>query len=409
MMQNVMQRRRHRQQQHEHLSHDTQGEFPMRLDNRREGFALIAAIGAIVVIAALVAGAFYASTQEYRIGRNSITAQRAFVSAEHGLNQVVASWQKSWNVLPANSVLSFDYVTSEGDPSTVTVTKTNDLTYVVSSEGSTMMAGGNSVVRRTTQALVLGVPTMYIKGAVTVAGQITVQGSALIVGKDSAPAGWGECPSQKSGMAAIVAKSAADVIAQKSGSLVTDGDTKILVDSIAGKSGTYSDFGDVTFAQMAENADLLLVGSQTIQPMKIIAADGTCATYDYKLKNAIVNNWGDPYRADPAGPCESYAPLVHIAGDVQLNGTGYGQGVLLVDGNLKINGDFDYYGIIIVKGKFENLGTANITGAVLAGGVVQNSVTGNATINYSSCAVEKMQKATATIALAHERPWAETF
>lgn len=380
----------------------------MRLDNRREGFALIAAIGAIVVIAALVAGAFYASTQEYRIGRNSITAQRAFVSAEHGLNQVVANWQKSWNVLPANTVLTFDYATSEGDPSVVTVTKTNDLTYVVSSEGSTTMAGGNSVVRRTTQALVLGVPTMYIQGAVTVAGQINVQGSALIVGKDSAPVGWGECPTEKSGMAAIVAKSASDVTTQKQGSLVTDGDQAIRVDSLAGKSSTYSSFGDVTFEEMAANADVMIIGDNTIQPMKIVE-NGTCKTYDYTIRRTIISNWGDPYRASPAGPCESYAPSIYINGNVQLNGTGYGQGILLVSGNLIVNGDFDYYGIIIVKGKFENYGTANITGAVLAGGVIQNSVQGNATINYSSCAIEKMQKATATIALAHERPWAETF
>jgi Tfp pilus assembly protein PilX len=388
--------------------HDLIGASAMRLTNRREGFALVAAIGAIVVIAALVAGAFYASTQEFRIGRNSITAQRAFVTAEHGLNQVVAGWQKSWNVLPANTVMPFEYVNSKGDPATVSVTKTNDLTYVVSSEGTATTATGAEVVRRTSQALVIAIPTMYIKGAVTVAGQINVQGSALIVGKDSAPKGWGECPTAKTGMAAIVAKSASDVTTQKTGSLVTDGDQKILVDSMAGKSATYGDFGDVTFDEMAANADLVITGDQVLQPMKIIES-GTCKTYDIVTKKKIISNWGDPYRTTPAGPCEPYAPSVYINGNVQLNGTGYGQGILLVSGNLIVNGSFDYYGIIVVKGKFENYGTANITGAVLAGGVIQNSVQGNATINYSSCAIEKMQKATATISLAHERPWSEMY
>ena len=381
----------------------------MRLSSHREGFALVAAIGAIVVIAALVAGAFYASTQEYRIGRNSITAQRAFVTAEHGLNQVYASWQKSWNTMPVNETMTFDVATSAGDPSVVTLTKTNDLTYVITSAGSTTLPNGAEIVKRTSQAVVLGVPTMYIKGAVTVAGQINVQGSALIVGKDSAPAGWGECPEEKTGMAAIVAKSASDVTTQKSGSLVTDGEQKILVDSLAGKSSTYSAFGDVTFEQMAADADIVITGSYVMQPMKVIE-NGACKIYvDQKIKNALVTNWGDPYRTTPAGPCESYAPSVYINGNVQLNGTGYGQGILLVSGNLIVNGNFDYYGIIIVKGKFENYGTANITGAVLAGGVIQNSVQGNATINYSSCAIEKMQKATATIAMSHERPWMEMF
>lgn len=380
----------------------------MRLSSHREGFALVAAIGAIVVIAALVAGAFYASTQEYRIGRNSITAQRAFVTAEHGLNQVYASWQKSWNTMPVNETMTFDVATSTGDPSVVTLTKTNDLTYVITSAGSTTLPNGSAIVKRTSQAVVLGVPTMYIKGAVTVAGQINVQGSALIVGKDSAPAGWGECPEEKTGMAAIVAKSASDVTTQKQGSLVTDGDQAILVDSLAGKSSTYSAFGDVTFEQMAADADVKIYGDNVMQPQKLVES-GECKTYDYTIKKTIISNWGDPYRATPAGPCEDYAPSVYIDGNVQLNGTGYGQGILLVKGNLIVNGDFDYYGIIIVKGKFENYGTANVTGAVLAGGVIQNSVQGNATINYSSCAIEKMQKATATIAMSHERPWMEMF
>ena len=41
---------------------------------RREGFALAVAMVAIVVIGALIAGAFFTSTQEYRIGRNSLVS-----------------------------------------------------------------------------------------------------------------------------------------------------------------------------------------------------------------------------------------------------------------------------------------------------------------------------------------------
>jgi Tfp pilus assembly protein PilX len=56
---------------------------------RREGFALAVAMVAIVVIGALIAGAFFTSTQEYRIGRNSLIDQRAFAAAEAGVTQPI--------------------------------------------------------------------------------------------------------------------------------------------------------------------------------------------------------------------------------------------------------------------------------------------------------------------------------
>ena len=52
-----------------------------RLTNER-GMALAAAIFALVVIGALVAGAFYASTMEQRTGRNSMYAAEAAQAAE---------------------------------------------------------------------------------------------------------------------------------------------------------------------------------------------------------------------------------------------------------------------------------------------------------------------------------------
>src|SRR5918997_4357800 len=58
----------------------------------RAGIALPIALGAIVVVGALVAGVFFAATQEYRVGRNSLSSQRAAQAAEIGLNSVISSW-----------------------------------------------------------------------------------------------------------------------------------------------------------------------------------------------------------------------------------------------------------------------------------------------------------------------------
>src|SRR5690242_10249921 len=61
----------------------TERETAMQLTSkRREGFALAVAIGAIVVIGALIAGAFFASSQQFRVGRNTLLQTRARTAAE---------------------------------------------------------------------------------------------------------------------------------------------------------------------------------------------------------------------------------------------------------------------------------------------------------------------------------------
>ena len=83
----------------------------MTAPRNERGFALAGAIFTLVIIAALIGGAFFASRQETTVGRNTQTYQRAFGAAEAGLNNTVASW----------SVGSFNAL-ANGDSSTVTGT-----------------------------------------------------------------------------------------------------------------------------------------------------------------------------------------------------------------------------------------------------------------------------------------------
>ena len=59
---------------------------------------------AIVVIGALIAGAFFTSTQEYRVARNSLVDQRAYSAAEAGVTQPIQGWLKALNLSMANGV-----------------------------------------------------------------------------------------------------------------------------------------------------------------------------------------------------------------------------------------------------------------------------------------------------------------
>src|SRR2546425_5976324 len=62
------------------------------LSNER-GMALAVAIFALVVVGALVAGAFFAGTQEQRVGENSRRVTQSFGAAEAGLNEIIRNWQ----------------------------------------------------------------------------------------------------------------------------------------------------------------------------------------------------------------------------------------------------------------------------------------------------------------------------
>src|SRR5213083_2429168 len=56
------------------------------------GMALAVAIFALVVVGALVAGAFFAGTQEQRVGENQRRVQTSFGVAEAGAQERVLSW-----------------------------------------------------------------------------------------------------------------------------------------------------------------------------------------------------------------------------------------------------------------------------------------------------------------------------
>ena len=59
---------------------------------RRKGIAIVAALGGLVVIGALIAGVFFVSTQESHISGGSLVHERAFRAAELGLNTTLANW-----------------------------------------------------------------------------------------------------------------------------------------------------------------------------------------------------------------------------------------------------------------------------------------------------------------------------
>ncbi len=103
---------------------------------------------------------------------------------------------------------------------------------------------------------------------------------------------------------------------------------------------------------------------------------------DYTLGSAYVGaNWGTA----PAGPFN----LLYREGDLQLNGTVVGAGILVVTGNLQVADDFRFDGMVIVLGNVQMNDNVLINGGLIQGpSSLQMQLTDNVKIRYSSQAIK---------------------
>lgn len=364
---------------------------------RRSGFALPVAVFAIVIIGALVAGAFFASTQEFRIGSNTIQQTRALGAAEFGLNQTQATWNGSWNTtMQRGEVRTVTPVTSDGSVATVRVTRLNDQAFLVASEG----VSGQSR-RRTAKLLVLNVPQLNILAALTARGATKIGGSSFIDGNDHSYPGW-DCPAAGAAMPGIAASDTSEI--SRSGCTnynCVAGSPKVIETPAAADTSTYFNFGSLDWAQLTAMASKVVSGN--VQGVGPTTLNGACNTADYK-------NLGEPVKAN-GGPCLDYYPIIYSPGDLTLN-TGRGQGILLVEGDLSVQGGFEFYGPVIVRGTLKTAGQGgHFNGGVMAANVEldQNVVIGNAVISFSRCAILKALNSSAQLTAGIERAWYEVY
>jgi hypothetical protein len=377
---------------------------------RREGFALAVAMVAIVVIGALIAGAFFTSTQEYRVGRNSLVDQRAYSAAEAGVTQPIQGWLKQLN-LSMNNGWTNDPDTlriSGGGYAVRRVTRLDDYTFWVTSDGYAGGTTGQLASHHRVNAIYrLAYPNFNIRGALTVRGQVEVQGSSKVDGTDQIPPQWttsGICPAPSGGLPGVAAPDTTKVCngtcpEGKSEQQRIFGYPAQQQDPAAADTTTYYKYGDQNWTLLTQNADIKLPGGNYyLEPLE---ASGKC---DYATKT----NWGDPQRTTA---CADYFPIVYIDGDLKLQANSIGQGVLLVNGSLEMAGGFEFNGIVIVRNDIKSTGTGNkISGSAFAGNTYttdNSSITGNSEIQYSKCAIERAAKGSSTIVRTKQRGFAE--
>jgi Tfp pilus assembly protein PilV len=374
----------------------------------RHGFALVIALAAIVIIGAIITGMFFASTQDYRVSRNSSSQARALTAAEYGLNNVMTStqWNSAWNTSANGLLATVAYQPGDGAVDTVRVTKLTDALFTLTSTGRAGPASGAQARHRVGALVTLAVPNLNMLGALTTRGSAKIGGSSFLNGNDSAVANW-NCPPTGAPTAGLAIPDLSKVSTPGCNNLdCVQGSPKLQQSAAAADDSTYFSFGPgLGWSDLTAMAGKTISSGSTINGISPSLSGGVCNSADF-------SNWGDPLHNDPTMvSCQSYFPIIYAQGDLHLTG-GAGQGILLVEGDLTVTGGFEFYGPVIVKGSLSTAGTGgHFNGGVLAANVdlEQNTLLGNAVINYSSCALSKALAGAAVPTFSVGRSWTELY
>ncbi len=378
------------------------------------GMALAIAIFALVVVGALVAGAFFAGTQEQRVGDNQRRVQQSFGVAEAGAGE----WLRVWN--PATLNRRAIYGTTNPSDSVAIATQSApggtgsfggtsyrvgtslfliDVTGRDRTSAAGSVAAGGGARQRIGLITRINPVNFNIRASLTTQGSVAVQGNAQVIGIDQNPTGWAGCDQPLQNQAGVRVDSGT----VSTGGNGAVGGTPPVVNDPALTDTNFTNFGGATYAQLAARANITLSGGNyTTQPE---FAGATC-------NKAILTNWGDG--TSPGSACGDYFPIIHITGTATLNGN-QGQGILLVDGNLNVQGSYQFFGIVIIQGELRTAGGGN-TEAHFWGGVMAKNATldtqnisGRATLNYSSCSILATLQATSMTALMRSRSWVQLY
>jgi hypothetical protein len=359
------------------------------------GLALAIALLALVVTGALITGSFFIGVQEQRMAENMTLSERAFAAAEGAANDEFRVWRADSH--NARKAYPQEPLPITRGRAAGTVYKLNRNLYAVdlTAIDSLRTARGRGARRR---LLVLGrirPLELQAQASLTTRGSVSLQGNAQVDGSDHTPnTSWTSCAPPDTTKAGIRTPDANNVTI--GGNASVRGEPRIQGDPSVNDS-TFTLFGDVTYADLAGRATLRF-GSDNLRTEPVVVG-GVC-------DRTVRTNWGDGLNR--LGPCGTYFPIVHVAGNLTLN-SGQGQGILLVDGDLNVQGSYEWFGVVVVKGSLKTAGggasEAHFWGMVMAANVdleLQN-LSGNATLNYSKCAVIQALEWTGMAALVRSR------
>lgn len=115
----------------------------------RRGFILVAALVALVIIALIITGAFFASGQELVVARNELRDQQAFSYAEYAAAKALESWNASaQDSMSAGETQRLATMSRGLLESEVLVTKLDTALYLITADGRLRSADAAALRRR---------------------------------------------------------------------------------------------------------------------------------------------------------------------------------------------------------------------------------------------------------------------
>lgn len=393
---------------------------PSRRAARQGGFVLPVALVVLVLLSLISAAGLHSARSHFRSAEAARQAAVALAAADAGSARTVALWSTTVPVLPppGDSLVLTWQTLPDGSRYRSVVLR--------APVGATETAGPMVLLRTTGRAAppgtarrsvatwvapgIGGGPTLCCEAAFKVQSTLRVDGQDRndpvpeISGRDQAPVGWplSRCTAPRQDLPGVVTSDLGRVQIRRDGNV--DGVPPVLEDRGVGPAD-FDVFGSMTYADLVALADLSFIGNQRFRgEIGPVVTGGVCDT-------SVITNWGSP--TNPTGPCGGHTPVVHVAGNLQLERTGAAQGVLLVDGDLTIRDDFAFYGVVVVMGTLHLEDNSRLVGAAVvrgdANGRGRSDIGDRAKLFYSSCAATFGQSKFQSSAAASGRFWFEVI
>ncbi len=330
----------------------------------RRGALLPMVLVVMVIIALAACAALFTARQERRATWQTRLRTSAQATADRTEADLSSELATVAHTLPIGSSITRSPAGSEGIAWSATFSRLAPALFLLITDATAASPQGLSAYRRTSLLLRLDAPAAGFPAALSVVGPAPPAPS-IADGSDRPPDGWA-CDTVRSDTAAVRHPSPAP-------------DSALL-------------------AALRTRASIRLPPGAVLRAVQPVVSGGACATNR-------ADNWGDPARA---GPCGSWLPVIHAAGDLVVGG-GAGQGTLLVDGNLTVGGSFRFTGAVIVRGTINvDTGGASFTGGVIANAVMQpdGRESGAPIVARSTCAVGAALLAAGALVPVADRAWA---
>ena len=365
----------------------------------RRGLALVPVVVLVTALLFVVVAFTDALLQAMRSHRLAWQGERALHEADRALLGAVGAWERDRAAAlrpgESDTLLS---VSSAAMTQRVVRTRLHARAFSLEAEARVQDGGVRPAQRRVGRTVLLDWPLPPALATLTSAGPVTVSASAVLLGVDGTPAGWGdECLGEPQGT--MVPAIAAPAMAI---------DAAATVVGSGGGPLTLTDSAALAFGAAFEHA------FGALQGLAAVVTSDSSLSLDLRGGDGCLQWAGDAARSGVPDDCTRRWPIVHLQGDptVRLTGSSPAQGVILVDGDLIVDPGVRFAGVLLVRGRLVVHAQAGLTTELL-GAVLVRDVAGAGTMwagaraQVSRCAARRALAAAGRAVPVMTHGWSE--